>query len=215
MLNLIIGFFQNWMNSLSEEYRIIANLLIYTIFILIYSFFIWKFYRFLSNRDILELNLRQYNYSKHPQLEKIFAIGLYIIEFVVILPFLVFFWFTIFSLFLLILVESKNAQTIFLISTALIASIRITAYLNKELSKELAKILPFSILIIFIINHKFFESGNLFEKISQIPAIWNNILIFVIFIFAVELILRLFYSFSMFFVSETEAGAVAVKKKRR
>ena len=46
-----------------------------------------------------------YNYSSHPVIEKFAAVGLYALEYLIILPFLVFFWFSIFSIFLRIYFE--------------------------------------------------------------------------------------------------------------
>ena len=75
----------------------------------------------------------------------------------IILPFLFLFWFTVFSLFLLLLSESQNAEQILLISAAIIASTRISAYISEDLSKDLAKIFPFTVLALFVLNiHELF-----------------------------------------------------------
>lgn len=188
------GFFQNLRTSIPVQYQILFDLLIYTGFIAIYSIFIWKFYKFLASREIIQLNLKQYNHSSYPILEKIFAIILFTIEYMIVLPFLVFFWFTIFSLFLLLLSESQSAQEILLVSAAIIASTRISAYISEDLSKDLAKIFPFTVLALFLMTPDFFNSANLFGKISQIPGLFENIVIFIIFIFIIEFVLRGVYS---------------------
>ena len=187
-------YFQSIVNSVPTEYRILVTLFFYTVFIALYAVFIWKFYRFLASRDIIELNLGQYNHSKYPGTEKFFAVVLYTIEYMVILPFLVLFWFTIFSMFLLLLSQSQNAQQILLISAAIIASTRITAYFSEDLSKDVAKILPFTVLAMFILGENFFDLGNLISKISQIPSLFTDVLMFIIFIFAIEFILRALHS---------------------
>jgi len=196
----IVNFFQGIINSVPEEYRILVNLGFYTIFIAIYAVFIWKFYKFLASREILELNLKQYNRSEYPGLEKFLAIVLFSVEYIVILPFLVFFWFAVLSLFLLVLSEADPKQ-ILLISAAIIASTRITAYIGEELSKDLAKILPFTILATFLLNPKFFNTLNVFEKFLQIPTLFKNILFFIVFIFGIELVLRAIYSIAQLFTS--------------
>jgi len=200
----ITEIFDSIINSVPEDYRIVIVLLIYTIFIAIYAVFIWKFYKFLACKEIIQINLSQYNHSTHPGLEKFFAIILFTIEYLVILPFLVLFWFTILSLFLLLLSKSINAQQILLISAAIIASTRITAYISEDLSKDLAKILPFTVLAMFIIGEDFLNTEFLFGKIIQIPSLFNNILIFLIFIFLVEFILRGVYSIAQLFSSSEE-----------
>lgn len=195
---------QGMFNSVPEEYRGVFVLLLYTIFIVVYAVFIWKFYKFLSSKDIINLNLMQYNYSKHPILEKFFAIVLYTIEYLIILPFLVLFWFAILSIFLLLLSESESVNQILIISTAIIAAIRITSYISEDLSKDLAKILPFTVLGLFIINSDLFNLERLLGRILEIPSLFTNIFMFIIFIFVIEFVLRIVYLIAEFFRSEEE-----------
>lgn len=195
LIDTIAYFFEDIINSIPVEYRLIASLFFYTIFISLYAIFIWKFYKFLSRRDIIQLNLAQYNSSTHPLLEKFFAVILYSLEYLIILPFLVLFWFTIFSLFLLLLSsETQTIQQILLVSAAIIASTRISSYISEDLSKDLAKILPFTILAAYLLNPDFFNLNNILGKILGIPALFNQILSFLAFIFLIEFLLRSLYS---------------------
>jgi hypothetical protein len=203
MLEFIANYIQAVFDSVPEDYKVLVSLLLYTIFIALYAIFIWKFYKFLASKEIIQLNLNQYNYSKHPILEKIFAIGLYSVEYLVILPFLVLFWFAILSLFLLLL-SKQSADQILLVSAAIIASTRITSYVSEDLSKDLAKILPFTVLATFILGENFFDISNLIAKVAEIPTLFNNVLIFIVFIFIVEFVLRGFYSMTQFFNSNGE-----------
>ncbi len=191
-------------NNVPENQKIFLFLIIYTLLIFIYAIFIWGYYKFLSKREILSLNLRKYNYSKHPMMEKVIAIILYSLEYLVILPFLVIFWFAILSLFLLVLSEYSDTQQILLISTAIIASTRITAYVNETLSEDIAKILPLTILVILAFQPSLFNLSSIALRFSQIPNLLNQIFIFLIFIFITEFILRLLYSISQFFKSSEE-----------
>jgi hypothetical protein len=201
VLEYIVDFFGGIINSVPEQYRLIINLAFYTIFIAIYAVFIWKFYKFLASREILALNLRQYNRSERPGFEKFLAIVLFSVEYIVILPFLVLFWFAILSLFLLLLSEAGPEQ-ILLISAAIIASTRITAYISEDLSKDLAKILPFTILATFLLKPNFFNTLGIVDKMVQIPSLFNNILIYIVFIFGIEYVLRGIYSIAQLFTSE-------------
>ena len=201
---MAIEILQGTMNVLPEDQKVLFSLIVYTILILMYSIFIWKFYRFLASRDIIQLNLSQYNYSNHPIIEKFAAIGLYALEYLIILPFLVFFWFSILSIFLLVLSESQNTLQILLISAAIIASTRVTSYISEDLSKDLAKILPFTILAAFILGSSFFNAEGVIDKISQIPSLFDNIITFVVFIFIIEFIFRLLFSVFQFVKSKDE-----------
>ncbi len=198
----ILSFFQGVINSIPEDQKILVSLTLYTVLILMYALFIWKFYRFLASREIIQLNLSQYNYSQHPVLEKFLAVVLYTVEYLVILPFLVLFWFAILSIFLLVLSQSQNTQQILLISAAIIASTRITSYISEDLSKDIAKILPFTVLAAFILGSEFFNISKIISKLTQIPALFNNIIIFLVFIFIIEFALRGLYSISQLMKSE-------------
>jgi len=201
---MAIGILQETLNILPNDQKVLFSLIVYTILILMYSIFIWKFYRFLASRDIIQLNLSQYNYSSHPVIEKFAAVGLYALEYLIILPFLVFFWFSIFSIFLLVLSESQNTLQILLISAAIIASTRVTSYISEDLSKDLAKILPFTILAAFILGSSFFNAEGVIDKISQIPSLFDNIVTFVVFIFIIEFIFRILFSVFQFVKSKDE-----------
>ncbi len=212
---MITGFitntFQGMLDGLSADQRVLLSLLLYTIFIAFYAVFIWKFYKFLASKEIIHLNLNQYNYSNHPGLEKVSAIVLYTVEYLVILPFLVLFWFAILSIFLLLL-SKQSADQILLVSAAIIASTRITAYISEELSKDLAKILPFTVLATFILGENFFDIESLIDKITAIPSLFNNILMFIVFIFVVEFVLRSGFSLVQLFSSGDEASEAGEAK---
>ena len=195
VLNEIISYFQGIIDSIPPDQKLFVSLVVYTLLIFMYALFIWKFYRFLASREIIQLNLKQYNYSGHPGIEKIFAVVLYTLEYLIVLPFLVVFWFAILSIFLLVLSESQNTQQILLVSAAIIASTRLTAYVSEDLSKDLAKILPFTVLAAFILSAEFFDTSSVLTKISHVPGLLGEIAIFLVFIFIIEFILRALFSF--------------------
>lgn len=182
------------LNSITEMFSGQTNLLITLIFftaiIVIYSIFVFNFYRFLAKKNIIELNLNQYNQYSNPTAVKFFAIIFFIVEYIILLPVLTFFWFGILSILILVLAKGLAVKTILLISAALVASVRATAYVNEDLSKDLAKMLPFTLLAIAITTAGFFEISPLIARISDIPSLFSNIPYYLLFIVAVELIMR-------------------------
>lgn len=208
MYEAIVGWFSNLFFSLEsvvpERYRVLLSLLVYTIFIVLYGVFIWKFYRFIARREVIKLNLSQYNHMKHEKLEKFLEVLLNTIEYVIVLPFLVLFWFSVFSIFLLVLSKTQSTYQILLISAAIIASTRITSYISEDLSKDIAKIFPFTVLALFLLDPDSFSLKLIFDRIGQIPELLTNIFMFVLFIFVIEMLLRVVYSIYKFFYSEEE-----------
>jgi len=204
--------------SLPERYKILFNLSLYTLTVFIYIVFVWKFSKFITKREIIELNMSKYNNSQHPFLEKILALFFYTLEYVIILPFLVLFWFVVFSFFIMLISESLDMMQILILSTIIIASIRLCVYLGSDISRDLSRIFPLTILAIFVANPKrILEADSVFTRISQIPSIVNNLLWFLVFLFSIEFLLRLFYSISKLisdFKNPDVGGVVEVKKSK-
>ena len=170
------------------------NIFLLVLLIVVYSVLVWKFYRFIGKKNLIELNLNQYNQTGHPFLIKFLAGFLYLIEYIIILPFIVFIWLAGFASFM-ILLSDLEIQTILFISVTIISAIRMTSYIPKngeEISKEIAKILPYTLLAVFVLNPDFFDFARVLNQISQLPTLYGNIALYVSFIFGLELILRIF-----------------------
>ncbi len=189
-----LNFYSGLENIVPVKYRVFINLGFYIIFIAIYSVFVWKFYRFLARRDILKLDLNKYNNSTHPIFSKSLEVIFFCIEFLIVFPIIIFFWFGVLSLFLLFLSKSKDIGQIILISAGIVGAIRLTAYVSEDLSKDLAKMIPFTLLGIFIIDSNFFSVEDFIQKISQIPSFISNIFLYLLFIFVAETIIRLIFT---------------------
>jgi len=195
----------------------LIGLFLLVVLVVIYAVFIWKFYRFIAKKNIIELNLGKYSKAEHPVLAKFVASGLYFIEYIIILPFLIFFWFAIFTLFLIFLTENLEVSTLLLISAVIIAAIRMTSYYSEDLSKEIAKLLPFMLLAISLLSPNFFNLERIFAHFNQIPGFFGSIAYYLVFIIGLEVILRFFdFIFSLFGVGEEakpEEGKVEEGKK--
>jgi len=175
---------------ISSETNLIPNLSFFTAVIVIYAIFVFYFYRFLAKKNIIELNLSQYNQYSNEIIIKIFAAILYIIEYIVILPVLTFFWFSILAMLTLMLAKGLPVSTVLLISAALVAAVRITSYISEDLAKDLAKMLPFTLLAIAITTAGFFDIADIMSRASEIPILFSSIPYYLFFIVIIELIMR-------------------------
>ena len=63
-----------------------------------------------------------------------------------------FFWFKVIAVMPTFLARDQTFPDILLVSMAMVGAIRVSAYVTEDLSRDLAKILPFAVLGIFIIN---------------------------------------------------------------
>jgi hypothetical protein len=163
--------------------------------IVIYSVFVWKFYRFLGTKNLLELNLSRYNKYKHQTLYKTFSIILYFLEYIIILPIFVFLWFLVFSVFLILMIENLELKTILTTSIAIITAIRIMTYIpiyGESVAKEVAKLLPLTLLIVALSTPKIINLNGFLTIVKEIPTFYTTILSYLIFIVFIEIILRFF-----------------------
>jgi len=142
---------------------------------------------------LLELNLNQYNNSEHPFLKKFFEVLLFIAEYIIILPVVVFFWFFVISIILLLLAKEHSISNILLISATMVGAIRISAYYNEDLSKDLAKLFPLTVLAVAFLTPNFFDLNDTISKISEIPNLFTNIIFYLIAIVILEFVLRIFF----------------------
>ena len=184
--------------------HILLILLFFTAVIVVYSVFVYYFYRFLASKNLLELNLNQYNQYQNPTLAKFFAGVFYIAEYLILLPIITFFWFAILAVLILVLSEGMKIEAILLISAALVAAVRITAYLSENLSKDLAKMLPFTLLAIAITKAGFFTVSSMVDRFSEIPSLFSNLPYYLLFIVGVELIMRGSTSLELLFKPHSE-----------
>ncbi|MBW2963526.1 hypothetical protein KY306_02000 [Candidatus Woesearchaeota archaeon] len=188
----------NW----NEIYGVLKPLILFVIGMVLYAVFIFKFYRFLGRKDIFKLNLKE-KYG----VQKFFGGIWYVIEHLLLFPIAVFLWFAIVSVLLMILAKNQTTSGILLISMALVATIRITAYYHEDLSKDLAKMLPFALLGVFLIDISFFSWSASWELVKGIPGMWMTVIYYLLFIIALELVLRVV----SFFIPKRKEGE---KKKK-
>lgn len=147
--------------------------------IAIYSIVIWHFYRFIARRDCLTIHS-----VTHPK-----VVGF--LKYFFVFPFIAFLFFLGFSLMMLFLTRDYEILVVLSTSFAVIVAIRITAYYSRDLSKDVAKMLPFALLGLFLVNPTYFSFEEIIGKIYLLPEFFNLCIQFIILITLVEWILRI------------------------
>src|SRR3989344_2620169 len=79
---------------------------------------------------------------------------------------------------------------ILFIAAVIVGSIRITAYYTEDLSKDLAKLFPFTILAIALVSPGFFKRETL-SAIWDIGSLLGNVVIYLLVIVLLEFVLRM------------------------
>jgi hypothetical protein len=197
-ISRLIIIYSIFVSTLPAPLDTFVNLFLLVVLIVAYSIIIWYTYRFIARKDIIGLNLNQYNRFEHAFLVKTLASFFFIIEYIIILPLLIFFWFALFGFLLSLIVESSDVNLILKLSAVVVASVRMAAYFKEDLAQEIAKLMPFNILAFSLISLNFLSTERLGERLAQIPDFYL-VAQFLLFIIFLEFLLRMFdFIFTLF-----------------
>ncbi|MBD3318652.1 hypothetical protein GF342_01960 [Candidatus Woesearchaeota archaeon] len=158
----------------------------------VYAFFIFKFYRFLARRDIFRLDLAQYAKERYGAFRSLMGSVFYLFEHLFLFPLFIFFWFGVVTVLLTLLSKDSISQ-ILLVSMALVASVRVTAYYSEALSQDLAKLLPLALLGVFLVDISYFSYERSWSLIMSIPDQWVPLTFYFFFTVMLEFVLRIGY----------------------
>jgi hypothetical protein len=210
-LSNLVQEYGNFVSTLPQIIQNFLSLFLLVLLIVIYSVFIWKLHKFIGTKNIFKFDLNKYNKSSNPFLTKLIAAGFYLLEYIFLIPFIIFFWYAIFTFFLILFVEEAvTISTILFISAIAISAIRMSSYLPKygeKLATELAKVLPFTFLAVSVLNPTLFTNmiGRISSRFGEISLFFGGIISYLIFIILLEIILRFFeFIFNIMEVEEIE-----------
>jgi hypothetical protein len=147
--------------------------------IAIYSIMIWHFYRFIARRDCFKITS-----STHP---KIMALMKYFLFY----PIIGFLFFTGFSTMMLFLTKNYTISAVISTSFGIVVAIRLTAYYSEDLSRDVAKMLPFALLGLVLVDPSYFRFEDIITKITQLPSFYTQVVQFILLIIIVEWSLRI------------------------
>ena len=160
--------------------------------IAVYSIIIWHFYRFIARRDCFRLSSKS-----HPTVYSL-------LKYFILFPFCAFVFFTGFSLMLLFLTNEFSLSIVLSTSFSIIVAIRLTAYYNEDLSKDVAKMLPFALLALVLVDPSYFHIEDILVKINLLPLFFTQVLQYIILIVFIEWFLRICLSSKQWVVSKKE-----------
>ena len=171
--------------------KLLRPLAVYLVGMAIYAVFIFKFYRFLAARDMFELDFSKYEASRFKFVRTFLHFVFYVLRYLILFPVFAFFWFAVLTIILAFLSKEQVFTDVLLVAMATVGAIRITSYYSEDLSRDLAKILPFAVLAIFLIDVSFFKISESLDILKQANDHRETILYYLLFLIAVEFALRL------------------------
>ena len=165
------------------------DLLSFSFGMVAYGVFVWHFYRLIARREIVSMTLEKY----HTGGRRLTSLIVYFAKYVLIFPLVVTAWFFAYSLFMFFLAPDIDQDFVFLIVISLVVAIRIAAYYKEDLSKDLAKMIPFSLLGIFLVNTTLFTVDQFFDRLDDFIPFVGKIAAFVLFAIGIEAVLRILF----------------------
>ena len=178
--------------TLAKEFildRQFVNLLISTTILFLASLVAWFIYsKQLAKRDLFELKL-----EVGSRFRNFFERLIYFLKYLAIFPVYSFLWFLIFSFLLFLLSKSRPIEDILYFGIIVVAATRIGAYVSEKLAEDMAKLLPWSLILIILIDPSAITIKSISSSFGifyqQIPKVAK----YLVFIVAVEWVLRIGY----------------------
>ena len=168
----------------------IKPLAIFIIGIFLYALFVFKFYKYLARRDLLRLNLKDYGKGFSGQFKTFMMNFFNVIEVMLLIPILILFWSAIIAIFLVALSKNSSPETILIVSVAIVGAVRVAAYYNEELSQEVAKLIPFTVLAVFLMDFSYFSVNQSLDAAKNMLLSWESLLYYLLFVIILEAVLR-------------------------
>lgn len=178
-LNTALGNF-----SLLDATFSLFPLTVFALSMIIYCVFIYKLYKLVSTKDIIRISMG----GGHKTLHRI-AYGL---EYIFLFPIVSFVWFFVMAVILASFSTASSIGTVFMMSMATLATIRVTAYYEEELAQDIAKLVPLALLAVFLTELSISQPNSIFLVINELQLFRETLVYYFLFIVGLELILRLF-----------------------
>ncbi|MDC0623775.1 hypothetical protein OAO86_01440 [Euryarchaeota archaeon] len=155
-----------------------------------YSIFVFVFYRNLAKRDLITLNLDKYSNNLTGKIKKYIKSITFVIQYILIIPILLTFWTLVLAIILTLLSPDADHSRNALIATSVVGSVRILSYWTEDLSRDVAKMLPFGVLGVFLVGDAQVQISEIKELLESLEEIATSFISSLFLIAVVEGILR-------------------------
>ena len=189
-MDIINDFLPSGLN-VYDAIDLLRPVVVYIIGMAVYAIFVFNFYRFVATRDMFQIDLSKYEESRFRWVRAFLQVVMYVVKYLIVFPVFAFFWFAILTLILAFLSKEQSFTEILLMALATVSAIRVTSYYNEALSTDLAKILPFAVLGIFVVDTSFFSISDSLDTLLEAESYLENILYYLAFLILLEFALRI------------------------
>ena len=120
-----------------------------TVILFLAIFIMWYFYhKQLSRKDLFDIPKIDSNSKFVSFINRL----VYFSKYIIVFPLYSFIWFLIFSFLLVLIAKSRPIGEIMFFGIVIVSVTRISAYVSSKLAEDMAKLLPWALIIIFLID---------------------------------------------------------------
>ncbi|MBS3104647.1 hypothetical protein J4234_00145 [Candidatus Woesearchaeota archaeon] len=120
-----------------------------TVILFLAIFIMWYFYhKQLSRKDLFDIPKIDSNSKFLSFINRL----VYFSKYIIVFPLYSFIWFLIFSFLLVLIAKSRPIGEIMFFGIVIVSVTRISAYVSSKLAEDMAKLLPWALIIIFLID---------------------------------------------------------------
>ena len=159
--------------------------------IAVYSGFVFMFYRILAKKDLLTLDLSKYADDFGGKVKKYLRSMLFVVQYIVVVPILIAFWTLVLAVILTLLSDSSDHTRNALIATSVVGAVRILAYWTEDLSRDVAKMLPFAVLGVYLVSSTSVQWSEFRELLESLPELAKSFFSSLVLLAILETLLRI------------------------
>ena len=120
-----------------------------TVILFLAIFIMWYFYhKQLSRKDLFDIPKIDSNSKFVSFINRL----VYFSKYIIVFPLYSFIWFLIFSFLLVLIAKSMPIGEIMFFGIVIVSVTRIAAYVSSKLSEDMSKLLPWALIIVFLID---------------------------------------------------------------
>ncbi|MBI4440042.1 hypothetical protein HY638_03655 [Candidatus Woesearchaeota archaeon] len=159
-----------------------------TVILFLAIFIMWFFYhKQLSRRDLFEIP----RIDSKSRFVNFIDRFIYFFKYLVIFPLYSFIWFLIFSFLLALIAKSRPMVEIMFFGIVMVSVTRISAYVSPKLAEDMAKLLPWALIIVFLTDPQSVTPDSFQVSFSNFVQEIPKVAKYLFFIAFVEWVLRI------------------------
>ncbi len=159
-----------------------------------YSSFVFMFYRILAKRDLVTLDLSKYADDFKGKMQKFLRSVLFLVQYIVLIPLLISFWTLVLATILTLLSDGADHSRNALIATSVVGAVRILSYWTEDLSRDVAKMLPFAVLGVFLVDSTSVQWSQFEDLVGNLPGLAESFYTSMALLVILETLLRISHS---------------------